>query len=502
MNVWDILGIQPTGEIAAIKKAYAEQLKKHHPEDDPAGFQQLREAYELALKIAKRMQRILSEIPEKTENQGMEQPPLTLGEINPTRVGNEAHPFLPSRFQPYETVVPEVCNLQEAKEQFMHRVAQLYDDFFARIELVNWKALFDCELIRHINSRNELSIELLAFLAGHHHLPPEVWKFMDEYFRWSQQKENYDSLVSAEQIEAITQRIKSPINPCYSRLKRIEGFDYERFITSRETALLTSKEDIFMEAIRDYITHGKEVYPDDRELPGLLGRYYWKIRDFQQAKVYLVKALPLDPANETLRTLLEQVNQAIKIELGQELLKQPWRKDIIEQYYGITREISAQKKAKRQRLRWSREIMFGEKKPALGIAGFLVIMSLVTGFIISWTGKIQPNPPQKSEPVVVNTIPIELNETNIDQIPASQRVMVRFDNIIDLQIKSMELPDINKDSVPERIFINDSELSYTGVKLSRGGSSCLKDTRPRRTEFARNSILLRLTVVADRSFKK
>ena len=47
---WSILGIDPTNDVSAIKKAYAIKLKIYHPEDDPEGFQKLREAYEGAIK--------------------------------------------------------------------------------------------------------------------------------------------------------------------------------------------------------------------------------------------------------------------------------------------------------------------------------------------------------------------------------------------------------------------------------------------------------------------
>ena len=49
MDCWHILGIAPTRDEAAIKRAYAQLLKKHRPDRDPDGFIRLREAYETAL---------------------------------------------------------------------------------------------------------------------------------------------------------------------------------------------------------------------------------------------------------------------------------------------------------------------------------------------------------------------------------------------------------------------------------------------------------------------
>ncbi|SHG35323.1 J domain-containing protein [Massilia sp. CF038] len=52
MNAWEILGIESDSGERAIKRAYALQLKTTRPEDDPAAFQTLREAYERALSMA------------------------------------------------------------------------------------------------------------------------------------------------------------------------------------------------------------------------------------------------------------------------------------------------------------------------------------------------------------------------------------------------------------------------------------------------------------------
>lgn len=54
MSFWQRLDISPTTDVKAIKRAYAAQLKLHHPEDDPAGYQALREAFDAALVYAKR----------------------------------------------------------------------------------------------------------------------------------------------------------------------------------------------------------------------------------------------------------------------------------------------------------------------------------------------------------------------------------------------------------------------------------------------------------------
>lgn len=51
MSIWHILDTSPTRDESEIRRAYARQLKKHRPESDPQGYQQLREAFEAAKKL-------------------------------------------------------------------------------------------------------------------------------------------------------------------------------------------------------------------------------------------------------------------------------------------------------------------------------------------------------------------------------------------------------------------------------------------------------------------
>lgn len=53
MNVWSVLGMTASRDERAIKRAYAARLKVTRPEDDPAAFQVLNDAYQAALQLAR-----------------------------------------------------------------------------------------------------------------------------------------------------------------------------------------------------------------------------------------------------------------------------------------------------------------------------------------------------------------------------------------------------------------------------------------------------------------
>jgi hypothetical protein len=70
---WSVLGIEPTTDERAIKRAYSSLLKVTSPEKDPAGYMKLREAYEQA-KQHIQMQEYLARLQEEPPAEEQEEP--------------------------------------------------------------------------------------------------------------------------------------------------------------------------------------------------------------------------------------------------------------------------------------------------------------------------------------------------------------------------------------------------------------------------------------------
>ena len=67
MTCWNVLGLTPDADSRAIKRQYAALLKKTRPDDDPEGFQRLREAYEVALQWSQAPQETVEVIVENLD---------------------------------------------------------------------------------------------------------------------------------------------------------------------------------------------------------------------------------------------------------------------------------------------------------------------------------------------------------------------------------------------------------------------------------------------------
>ncbi|MBE6116102.1 MAG: tetratricopeptide repeat protein [Erysipelotrichaceae bacterium] len=138
MDIWKILGIEPTKDRKAITQAYREKLVNTNPEDKPDEFKQLRNAYEEALKYA--------------ENQGLR---------------TEKTPV----------------------ELWVDKLDDLYKVFRKRNDVSCWKELLNEDVCKAIDSRMAVEDALLKYLMSSYFITHDVWVYLDQEFGWRDRAE-------------------------------------------------------------------------------------------------------------------------------------------------------------------------------------------------------------------------------------------------------------------------------------------------------------------------
>ena len=193
MNSWSILGIEETDNISIIKKEYAQKLKENHPEDNPTGFQNLKEAYDFATIYAKSMQKraqsSISNFDEKDslvysikDNTDLYE--ILFSSIELTTNKNNYNPediFDSNEILDFPEMAPPF-NWNTENTIFMEQLDHIYSDYLQRINLENWTSLLNHDALWNIENRPNLELRLLRYLSSHYYLPQEVWILLDTTF--------------------------------------------------------------------------------------------------------------------------------------------------------------------------------------------------------------------------------------------------------------------------------------------------------------------------------
>uniref|UniRef100_UPI0040579E0E tetratricopeptide repeat protein n=1 Tax=Acetatifactor sp. TaxID=1872090 RepID=UPI0040579E0E len=135
IEIFQVLGIEPTKEEQAIKNAYREKLSVTNPEDNPEGFKRLRTAFEEACRLAKE--------PEYGEG--------TVEEKDETPSG-----------------------------LWVAKAAEIYADITKRRDVEQWKELFAEDIFFSLEEEENCRLKFVRFLMEHYKLPTDVWKIFDE----------------------------------------------------------------------------------------------------------------------------------------------------------------------------------------------------------------------------------------------------------------------------------------------------------------------------------
>jgi len=192
MNMWECLGVEQTKDINRIKSSYAKQLRLHHPEDDPQGFQMLKAAYEFAQKY---VQINDSEDSYKEETilemafvQYWKQNSLDTVEVTgDTEQIVTGHADIEKKIPTVPGKITDIEFLPADEEliDFIEQMKTLYDNFSMRFTVANWEKLLKHDLLWNISNKKALDPMIQEFLMLHRNLPALVWLIFDDEFQWN-----------------------------------------------------------------------------------------------------------------------------------------------------------------------------------------------------------------------------------------------------------------------------------------------------------------------------
>lgn len=303
MDIWNILDIEKTTDIKAIKKAYAKMLKVHNPEDDPEGFMRLREAYDEAIRraefLAKRksLQELdydifdnndtFDDVDDFDDNS-------VFFEINPSK---EKEPF-DNEYPKHEEDLKDLeINSRTNNDIFprYEKAEALYNDIFKRREISCWQKLFT-EM--SIDEYKYFSENAWNFFNTNCCLPHSVWKFIDSEFsifedsrfRWTKLVQ-YDFGLSFEFFDQST------------------SIDYSSFAKFRFLAFECFMKGDYKGSI-EYLMKAEEIFNNDPLIYRLKGISSFYLRNYDDAIEALANAFSKD--RKDVDSLLFRGNAYIK----------------------------------------------------------------------------------------------------------------------------------------------------------------------------------------------
>ena len=161
-KVWEVLGIEPGSAEEIIRNAYRIKLADTNPEDDPEGFKILREAYEKAIEIINR---------------------------------------------PAEEQAPVEEEDDSPEGLLIKKVEELYFDVLRRNDPEAWKDIFDDPLIEGLDTVDEVRRRFLRFTMSHYVYSTDMWKALDEIFRFVDEQAALSEEFPPDFISYIVERI-------------------------------------------------------------------------------------------------------------------------------------------------------------------------------------------------------------------------------------------------------------------------------------------------------
>lgn len=198
MSAWTTLKIERTNDVKAIKKAYAVLVKQHKPEQDPEGYQRIREAFDQAVKWAKQHPDFAT-TPDSVPAPDIQREPAPKTEPAPEPEPQPESPSGPVSTLAFDLDEPAPAPepgtrtranrkvtlsdvINELIQRMEHALFNQGDD--AAIDVIDQAIASDIFL--NIDHRQHLSDALFEWATGWNqkHSPYRVFEFLLEEFGW------------------------------------------------------------------------------------------------------------------------------------------------------------------------------------------------------------------------------------------------------------------------------------------------------------------------------
>jgi|GEM_PF-5055181 len=309
MNFWEVLGIEPTDKLSDIKKAYAKNLRLHHPEDDPEGFQNLREAYTAAINYAKRSQKdnATNDIEEGTYDTKLHdvnfdneaEQDIKLHNVNfKDDIEVDSKRINLHNFKDYEDLSSNEDNFKNSVDKFISNVEKLYDDFYSRIDIEKWKEILNSDAIWYMGDKTYLNDKFIGFLKGRFYLPRKVWKLIDDTFEFTNNRDYFYKRYSKEVMEYLYSFIDGPFEFSFEHFENVKNINIDEYFDFRESGYYEFMEGNLEKAGQE-LFKAYNIYKNDPSLLKMIAEYYFAVRDFDNALKYLKNVFDITPEDES-----------------------------------------------------------------------------------------------------------------------------------------------------------------------------------------------------------
>lgn len=282
MNNWEILGIEPTRDKDKIKEAYMDKLMVIHPEENPEGFKELRNAYEV----------LMNEADKEVEEAAEDKSPIGL---------------------------------------WIKKIKDVYSRFSERISEDVWREILDDDVCFSLDNMEEAGERLLVFLMDNYYMPQKIWIMLNERFEWTSIKEELYEKFDQGFIDYVESRVmyKDLLN--YQYFENIDDSrNYDEWISTffNINAMLNKREFKDIEKSFDYIVSlgishpyldvlfiryhlmndcsekareiGERIiekYPEDAKIIYCMAEIEWIEKHIEEAKVLYERVLAIEPQN-------------------------------------------------------------------------------------------------------------------------------------------------------------------------------------------------------------